>query len=74
MKIDKFILQPHNFIILLLIKNSLPTQKIDKAFIQNLTKKTDQDIIKSCVICMCNFEENEIIKTLPCCKLLILLF
>ena len=46
----------------------MPIQKVDTLYLESLDKKTEQEAMKKCVICMSYFEGKEIIKTLPCCK------
>jgi len=47
---------------------SLPTLTVDETYLTNLELKTDEEVIKKCVICMEKFEVKEILKTLPCCN------
>ncbi len=41
--------------------------KVDSSYLKNLEEKSEEEVIKKCVICMENFEVDEILKTLPCC-------
>jgi len=46
---------------------SLPTLVVDKDYKDKLISNKDE-ATKKCVVCMDNFELNEVLKTLPCCK------
>lgn len=48
---------------------SLPEINIDNSYLKYIDqKKKDLDNITKCMICYCDFEINETIKTLPCSK------
>jgi hypothetical protein len=47
---------------------SLPTFKANSDYIQNFKNKHEHEVINKCVVCMSLFEEDEVLKTLPCCK------
>ena len=47
----------------------LPTLVVDDIYISKLTAKKDE-ALRKCVVCMENFELKDVLKTLPCCKLI----
>lgn len=49
------------------ILRGLPTFTVTEDYLKYLEEKSDEEVIKKCVICMEHFEIKELLKTLPCC-------